>query len=55
MEGYNGYSSECTVRLSECLEKPKLNFAPQKYFSFAKMHSNEPSRDYQINQEPSLG
>ena len=48
-------TSGSALRLSECLEKPKLNFAPQKYFSLAKMHSNEPSRDYQINQEPSLG
>ena len=44
------------VLLLECLEKSKLYIAWQKYFVFAKMLSkmlsNEPLRDFQINQEP---
>ena len=46
---------EATLHLSECPEKPKLYFAWQKYFSFAKMLSNEPLYDFQINWDPSLG
>ena len=49
------YRRGCTLRLSECPEKPKLYFAWQKYFSFAKMLSNEPLYNFQINRDPSLG
>jgi len=44
-----------SLSLSECSEKPKLNFAWQNSFSFAKMLSNELLRNFQINGEPSLG
>ena len=49
-----GYTAT-TARLSECPEKPKLYLAWQKYFSFAKMLSNELPSDSQINQGPFLG
>ena len=44
-----------TVRVSGCQKWAKLAFPPRSSFSFAEVLSNELSRDFQFDREPSLG
>ena len=43
------------LRVSECQKQAKLVFPPRSSFSFAKILSNELSRELKFDQEPSLG
>ena len=44
-----------TLRMSECQKRAKLAFPPPSSFFYAKFLSNEPSRDFHFDREPSLG
>ena len=45
----------CALRGPGCLKRPKLAFPWRFIFSFAQMLFNEPTRDFQLDREPSLG